>query len=77
MAATYWITVLAVATALMGDSGSPSILLIPLYLLGLFGHGVMAITSLVTTGCWFHAERGRAAFVTKAGLQPGEGLSPT
>lgn len=75
-AAKCWIAALAAAAVLMAYSSSPLILLIALYLLRLFGQGMMSHTSMVAMGRWFQAERGRAVSVATTGHQLGEGLLP-
>lgn len=71
-----WIIALAAAASFMAVANSIISLLISLYLLRLFGQGMLSHTAMVAMGRWFHAERGRAVSVASAGHQLGEGLLP-
>lgn len=74
--AACWIIALSAAAILMAAANSIVLLLISLYLLRLFGQGMLSHTALVAMGRWFHAERGRAVSVASIGYQIGEGLLP-
>jgi len=56
------IPVLAGAALLAGFASSVLVLAFAIFLLRLFGQGMMTHMALTATGRWFHAERGRAAF---------------
>ncbi|WP_347814896.1 MFS transporter [Aureimonas sp. SK2] len=66
------IAMLAVATMAMGLSASLPFLVLSLYLLRLFGQGMMTQTALTATGRWFAANRGRAVSLVTLGQQAGE-----
>lgn len=51
-------------------------LLLAIYLLRLFGQGMMSHTAMVAMGRWFVAERGRAVSIAGTGYQLGEGALP-
>jgi len=68
--------VLAFATLLAGTASSVPALLVALFLLRLFGQGMMTHMALTATGRWFHAERGRAVSLVVLGHQGGEGSIP-
>ena len=70
------IIALASAAVLMSMAESAFSLIMALYLLRLFGQGMLTHTSIVAMGRWFHAERGRAVSVASIGHQIGEGLLP-
>ena len=70
------IIALASAAVLMSMAESAFSLILALYLLRLFGQGMLTHTSIVAMGRWFHAERGRAVSVASIGHQIGEGLLP-
>ncbi|WP_353825712.1 MFS transporter [Mesorhizobium sp.] len=67
---------LACATIAMGFAGSLPTLLLALYLLRLFGQGMMTQTALTATGRWFAANRGRAVSVVTLGFHVGGALLP-
>ena len=70
------IIALASAAFLLSVADSAVSLILALYLLRLFGQGMLTHTSIVAMGRWFHAERGRAVSVASIGHQIGEGLLP-
>jgi MFS family permease len=70
------ILMLAVATSLMGFAESVSMLVAALYLLRLFGQGMMTQTAMTATGRWFAANRGRAISVVSLGFHIGSALLP-
>ncbi len=67
---------LACATVAMGLAGSLPTLVLALYLLRLFGQGMMTQTALTATGRWFAANRGRAVSVVTLGFHVGGALLP-
>ena len=71
-----WISALALAALCMGLSDSAAVLLGALFMLRLFGQGLLTHTALVAMGRWFVAERGRAVSITTTGHQIGEGILP-
>ena len=74
--ATGVILALAAAALLMAAATSVPALLLALYLLRLFGQGMMSHTAMTAMGRWFVAGRGRAVSITTTGHQFGEGLLP-
>lgn len=70
------IPVLAVATLLAGFAKTVPVLLAAIFLLRLFGQGMMTHIALTATGRWFHAERGRAVSLVVLGHQGGEATIP-
>ncbi|MCH9693582.1 MAG: MFS transporter [Gammaproteobacteria bacterium] len=70
------IPVLAGATLLAGFATSVPVLVVAIFLLRLFGQGMMTHTALTTTGRWFVAERGRAVSLVVLGHQGGEATIP-
>ena len=67
---------LALATAVMSLAASLPLLLLSLYLLRLFGQGMMTETAMTATGRWFAANRGRAMAIISLGFHVGTGLFP-
>ncbi len=74
--AKFLILALAGAAFLISIAQNWLVLLVAIYLLRLFGQGMLTHTALVAMGRWFHAERGRAVAITTTGHQLGEGLLP-
>lgn len=70
------IPVLAGATLLAGFASSVLVLALAIFLLRLFGQGMMTHMALTATGRWFHAERGRAVSLVVLGHQGGEASIP-
>ena len=70
------IPVLGLACFLMSWSQSVVLLGVTLYLLRLFGQGMMTHTAMTAMGKWFSARRGTAVSLTTVGLQGGEALLP-
>jgi len=70
------IPVLAGASLLAGYASSIPILVVAIFLLRLFGQGMMTHIALTTTGRWFVAERGRAISLVVLGHQGGEATIP-
>ena len=67
---------LAIATALMGAAGGLVMLVVAIYLLRLFGQGLMTHTALTAMGRWYAANRGRAVSIATIGHQAGEAALP-
>ncbi len=67
---------LALATASMALSQSIAFLLISLYLLRLFGQGMMTHTAMTAMGRWYSGHRGRAISLVALGHQCGEASLP-
>ncbi|MDQ2632728.1 MAG: MFS transporter, partial [Pseudomonadota bacterium] len=67
---------LAFATMAMGLAGSLVALVFALYLLRLFGQGMMTQTAMTATGRWFAANRGRAISVVTLGFHLGSAVLP-
>jgi MFS family permease len=68
--------VLALACALMAVSTWLPLLLFTIYLLRLFGQGMMTHTAQTAMARWFSGQRGRAVSFTNLGLQGGEASLP-
>lgn len=67
---------LSLACLLIAYAPSVVIMVLALYLLRLFGQGMMTHTALTETGRWFAAGRGRATSLVVPGHQFGEALLP-
>lgn len=67
---------LALGAALMALASQVWVLFLALFLLRLFGQGMMTHTSFTLTGRWFDRERGRATSVATLGLNTGEAVLP-
>ncbi|MEL7311146.1 MAG: MFS transporter [Pseudomonadota bacterium] len=63
---------LALACVIAGTAASAWVLLVGIYLLRLFGQGMMTHIALTMTGRWFVAARGRAVSLVVLGHQGGE-----
>lgn len=70
------IPALACAALLAGFATSLAALVIAIFLLRLFGQGMMTHMALTATGRWFHAQRGRAISLVVLGHQGGEATIP-
>jgi MFS family permease len=70
------VPVLAGAALLAGFATSVLVLAFAIFLLRLFGQGMMTHMALTATGRWFHAERGRAISLVVLGHQGGEASIP-
>ena len=70
------IPILSAAAILAGVAPSLWVLIIAIFLLRLFGQGLMSHIALTTTGRWFSAERGRAISLVILGHQGGEASMP-
>ena len=70
------IPVLAGATLMAGYASSVLALVAAIFLLRLFGQGMMTHMALTATGRWFAAERGRAISLVVLGHQGGEATLP-
>jgi len=70
------VPVLAAATLLAAYAPSVAVLLIAIFLLRLFGQGMMTHIALTATGRWFAAQRGRAVSLVVLGHQGGEASLP-
>jgi len=68
--------VLAGATLMAGYASSVTVLVIAIFLLRLFGQGMMTHIALTATGRWFVVERGRAISLVVLGHQGGEATIP-
>lgn len=68
--------ILAAAAMLAGYASSVAVLAIAIFVLRLFGQGMMTHIALTTTGRWFVAERGRAISLVVLGHQGGEATMP-
>lgn len=67
---------LALGAAIMALATQVWILFLALFILRLFGQGMMTHTSFTLTGRWFDRERGRATSVATRGLNVGEAVLP-
>ena len=70
------VPVLAGATLMAGYASSVLVLTVAIFLLRLFGQGMMTHMALTATGRWFEAERGRAVSLVVLGHQGGEATLP-
>lgn len=70
------VPVLAGATLMAGYASSVLVLVAAIFLLRLFGQGMMTHMALTATGRWFAAERGRAVSLVVLGHQGGEATLP-
>ncbi|HNP34266.1 MAG TPA: MFS transporter [Woeseiaceae bacterium] len=70
------VPILAVAALFAGYSTSVAMVVVAIFLLRLFGQGMMTHIALTTTGRWFAAERGRAISLVVLGHQGGEATIP-
>jgi len=70
------VPILAGATLLAGYAASVATLGVAIFLLRLFGQGMMTHIALTATGRWFVAERGRAVSLVVLGHQGGEATIP-
>ena len=70
------VPMLALATASMAYSQSIITLLLTLYLLRLFGQGMMSHTAMTAMGRWYSARRGQAVSIVSLGHQFGEAIFP-
>ncbi|NCF72167.1 MAG: MFS transporter [Gammaproteobacteria bacterium] len=67
---------LAAATLMAGYASSLLVLITAIFLLRLFGQGMMTHMALTATGRWFAVERGRAVSLVVLGHQGGEATLP-
>jgi MFS family permease len=67
---------LALACVLMAWAQNLVLLLIAVYLLRLFGQGMMSQNAFTATGRWFAAQRGKAMALTAIGVNAGEASFP-
>src|SRR3546814_11653425 len=67
---------LAFACILLAVAPNVALLVVALYLLRLFGQGMMTETALTEVGRWFVASRGRAIALIVQGLQLGSAILP-
>lgn len=67
---------LAAACVLFANAPSFALALLAVYMLRLFGQGMMTHIALTQTGRWFEAARGRATSLIVPGHQAGEALLP-
>lgn len=74
--ARFTIPGLAVACVLVAFAPNLVLLVLALYLLRLFGQGMMTEIAYTETGRWFVASRGRAMALVVLGLQAGAALIP-
>ena len=70
------VPVLAGATLLAAYAPSVMVLVVAIFLLRLFGQGMMTHIALTATGRWFAAQRGRAVSLVVLGHQGGEASLP-
>jgi MFS family permease len=68
--------ILAAATLIAAYAPSVLVLAIAIFLLRLFGQGMMTHIALTATGRWFAAQRGRAVSLVVLGHQGGEATLP-
>jgi MFS family permease len=73
----FTIPALAFACVLIAVAPNIVVLTFSLYLLRLFGQGMMTETAFVETGRWFVVNRGRAMALVVIGIQVGSAILPT
>ncbi len=71
------VSMLAVATTSMALVTSIPLLVVTIYLLRLFGQGMMGHTAMTAMGRWYSANRGKAVASTTIGHQFSEAIAPT
>ncbi len=71
------IAMLAMATALMAFGSGVVVLILTIYLLRLFGQGMMIHVAVTAMGRWYAANRGKAVSLASIGINFGEALLPT
>ncbi len=71
------VPILAMACVLMAFSRHIALLAIAIYLLRLFGQGMMSQNAFTAVGRWFSAQRGKALSLTAIGVNAGEAVFPT
>ncbi|MEM9677472.1 MAG: MFS transporter [Pseudomonadota bacterium] len=71
------VSLLTVACLLMGSVTSLPLLVFTIYLLRLFGQGMMTQTSMTAMGRWYVSNRGKAVSFAAIGHQASEALFPT
>lgn len=76
LVALFIIPMLALAAVLMAFSTNVLLLAFTIYLLRLFGQGMLTHTSFTAMGRWFSAQRGRAVSVVTLGHNTGEAVFP-
>lgn len=74
--ALFIIPMLALAAVSMAFSTNIVLLALTIYLLRLFGQGMLTHTSFTAMGRWFSAQRGRAVSVVTLGHNAGEAILP-
>ncbi len=74
--AQFVIPALAGACLLIAFAPNIAVMVLALYMLRLFGQGMMTHTALTETGRWFSANRGRATSLVAPGVQAGTGILP-
>ncbi|EHK55030.1 MFS transporter [Allomesorhizobium alhagi] len=74
--ALFIIPMLALAAVSMAFSTNVLLLAFTIYLLRLFGQGMLTHTSFTAMGRWFSAQRGRAVSVVTLGHNTGEAIFP-
>lgn len=74
--ALFILPMLALAAVSMALSRHIALLLVTIYLLRLFGQGMMTHNSFTAMARWFSAQRGRAVSVVTLGLNAGEAIFP-
>ncbi|MEJ2626029.1 MAG: MFS transporter, partial [Pseudolabrys sp.] len=67
---------LALACVLIASAPNLIVLTVAIYLLRLFGQGMMTETAFTEIGRWFVANRGRAMAIIVTGLQVGSAVLP-
>ena len=70
------VPILGLAALLAGYASSIPVLVVAIFLLRLFGQGMMTHMALTATGRWFVAARGRAVSLVVLGHQGGEATLP-
>lgn len=71
------IAMLSLATAIMGLAEHVGLLVVAIFMLRLFGQGMMGHTAMTAMGRWYSANRGKAVSFASIGHQFSEAIAPT
>lgn len=71
------VPVLAAGCVMMAFASHVVLLMLAIYLLRLFGQGMMSQNAFTAIGRWFVAQRGKATSIAAIGVNAGEALFPT
>jgi MFS family permease len=71
------IVMLVIATLTMSQANSLPVLFFAIFMLRLFGQGMMTHTAMTAMGRWYASNRGKAVSITTIGHQFSEAIAPT